>query len=362
MDRCLLEGNPHTVIEGMVIGACAIGANQGYIYVRNEYPLAVENLLIAMEQARELGLLGENILGLRLRLRYQGERGRGRFRMRRVDRAHGLHRGAHRRAAGEVHPHRAEGPLHPAHQPEQRRDLGQRSPHHQPRGGELRLRSAPRGARAPRSSPWSGKISNTGLVEVPMGMTLREIIYDIGGGIPDGKAFKAVQTGGPSGGCIPESLIDTPGRLRPPLRGGLDDGLRRHDRDGRGHLHGGHRQVLPGLPVRRIVREVHPLPRGPQADAAHHRRTSPRETATLEQLELLEELAEVVQDTSLCGLGQTAPNPVLSTIRYFEEEYREHIEEKKCRAGVCKALISFEIDPEACTGCVKCMKSCPWER
>ena len=186
-----------------------------------------------------------------------------------------------------------------------------------------------------------GKINNTGLVEVPMGIPLREIIYDIGGGIPGGKKFKAVQTGGPSGGCIPESLLDLPGGLRRADQGRLHDGLRRHDRHGRGHLHGGRGPLLPQLPQGGVLRQVRALPRRGPADAGRSWSASTAGQGRWRTWTPCEELGDYLVDTALCALGSTAANPVLTTLRYFRHEYEAHISERYCPAGVCKPLFQL---------------------
>jgi NADH-quinone oxidoreductase subunit F len=357
MDRCLLEGNPHSVLEGMTIGARAIGANQGYVYVRNEYPLAVVSITNAIEQAEARGLLGENILGSGFDFHVDVSRGGGAFvcgestaLMTSIEGRIGEPR--------EKYIHTAVKGLYMRPTNLNNVETWANVPLIINVGAEEYARVGTEKSKGTKIFSLVGKINNTGLVEVPMGITLREIIYEIGGGIPNGKEFKAVQTGGPSGGCIPESLLDTPvdfdrlAEIGSMMGSGgmivMDEDTCMVDvaryfleflcdescgkctpcREGLKHMLG-------------IVRDV------------------TEGNGKMEQLDLLEELAEVVRDTSLCGLGQTAPNPVLSTIQYFKSEYSEHIEEKRCRAGVCKALISYEIDPDTCTGCVRCIRSCP---
>jgi len=357
MDRSLLEGNPHSVIEGMLIGAYAIGATDGYIYVRHEYPLTVENVLVAIDQAREAGLLGHNILGSGFDFDIKVSVGGGAF-------VCGESTALMASIEGRIgeprvkHIHTAQKGLYNRPTNLNNVETWANVPLIINQGAEEYARIGTENSTGTKIFSLVGAINNTGLVEVPMGMTLREIIYDIGGGIPKGKTFKAVQTGGPSGGCIPESLLDTP-----------VDFDRLHDV---GSMMGSGGMIVMDestcmVDIARYFLEF-------LCDESCGKCVPCREglkqmlyiieditegKGTLKQLELLRELAEVVRDTSLCGLGQTAPNPVLSTIKYFEEEYREHIEEGKCRAGVCKALISFEIDPEECTGCLRCLKACP---
>jgi len=303
MDRCLLEGNPHSVLEGMVIGARAIGANNGYIYVRNEYPLAVTAVTRAIEHTAVKGLY-----------------------------------------------------LRPTNL--NNVETWANVPLIIKEGADAYAQVGTENSKGTKIFSLVGKIKNTGLVEVPMGISLREIIYDIGGGIPGGKKFKAVQTGGPSGGCIPESLIDIPvdfDRLAEVGSMMGSGGMIVMDEDtcmvdiARYFLEflcdescGKCTPCREGL--KHMLEIIDEITKG---------------RGSMERLDLLEELADVVRDTSLCGLGQTAPNPVLSTIRYFKEEYRQHIEEKRCTAGVCKALISFEINQDACNGCTRCAKACP---
>jgi NADH-quinone oxidoreductase subunit F len=357
MDRCLLEGNPHSVIEGMIIGARAIGATHGYIYVRNEYPLAVRSVIQALEQARERGLLGEDILGSGFDFDVSVSKGSGAFvsgestaLMASIEGRVGEPR--------EKYIHTAIRGLYVRPTNLNNVETWANVPLIINEGAGKYASVGTEKSKGTKIFSLVGKITNTGLVEVPMGITLREIIFGIGGGIPDGKKFKAVQTGGPSGGCLPESLIDTPvdfDRLTEVGSMMGSGGMIVMDED------------TCMVDVARYFLEF-------LCDESCGKCTPCREglkhmldivndvtegTATPEQLDLLVELAEVVKDTSLCGLGQTAPNPVLSTIRYFKEEYREHIEDKRCPAGVCRALVTYQIDSEACTGCTRCLKACP---
>ncbi len=357
MDRSLLEGNPHAVIEGMVIGARAIGANQGYVYVRHEYPLTLENLLVALDQARELGLLGVNILHSGFDFDIKVSVGGGAF-------VCGESTALMASIEGRIgeprvkHIHTAQRGLYNRPTNLNNVETWANVPLIINRGAEDYASVGTETSTGTKIFSLVGKINNTGLVEVPMGTTLREIVYDIGGGIPGGKAFKAVQTGGPSGGCIPEHLLDTPVDFDALYEVGSmmgSGGMIVMDEDT--CMVDIARYFLDFLCEESCGKCV-PCREGLK-QMQHIITAITKGESSLEKLELLKELAWVVQETSLCGLGQTAPNPVLSTLRYFEEEYREHILEKKCRAGVCKALISFEIDPEACTGCLRCKKSCP---
>jgi NADH-quinone oxidoreductase subunit F len=357
MDRSLLEGNPHSVIEGMIIGAYAIGATEGYMYIREEYPLAVKYVRIALEQARELGLLGRRILGSRFSFDIQLVRGAGAF------------------VAGEetaliaaIEGKRSEPRQRPPYPVE--RGLWDKPtiinnvetwaniPVIIEHGGEWYASIGTATSKGTKIFSLVGKINNTGLVEVPMGMTLREIVYDIGGGIPDGRDVKAVQTGGPSGGCIPKELLDLPVDYESLTRAGS--------------MMGSGGMIV--MDDRTCMVDVARYYLDFLRDESCGKCLSCREgtermyeilsdicdgKATEEDLELLEELAYVVKDTSMCGLGQTAANPVLSTLRYFRHEYEEHIVDKKCPAGVCKALIHYSILEDKCTGCLACIKPCP---
>lgn len=357
MDRSLLEGNPHSVIEGMLIGAYAIGATQGIIYVREEYPLAVRTLRLALEQAREYGFLGQRILSSGFDFDMEIVRGAGAF------------------VAGE------ETALIAAVEG-QKSEPRQRPPYpveHGLWGKPTVINNVETWALVPviieKGPDWYaaigtktskgtkifslvGKINNTGLVEVPMGMTLREIVYGIGGGIPDGRHFKAIQTGGPSGGCVPQELLDLPVDYESLTKVGSMMGsggmIVMDDRtcmvDVAKYFMDFLRDESCGkcLPCREGTQRMHEI----LTDICEG-------NARMEDLDLLEELAGVVRDTSMCGLGQTASNPVLSTLRYFRSEYEAHIRDRKCPAGVCKALIQYVINPEKCTGCLACIKVCP---
>jgi NADH-quinone oxidoreductase subunit F len=328
MDRSLMEGNPHSVIEGMLIGAYAIGGHEGYIYVRNEYPLAVKNAEIAIKQAEEYGLLGKNILGSGFDFTVKISRGGGAF------------------VCGESTALMAslEGKV-----------------------GEPRAKYVHTSEKGLWEQPTNlnnvelvGKINNTGLVEVPMGITLKEIIYDIGGGIPGGKKFKAVQTGGPSGGCIPEDKLDLPvdfdelNRVGSMMGSGgmivMDENTCMVD------IAKYFVNFLEGESCGKCVPCREGLKRMSQI------LTDITEGKGKEgDIDLLERLSAALVDTSLCALGSTAPNPVLTTIRYFRDEYEAHIKDKRCPAGVCKELVTYLIDEKKCPGCGLCVKACPVE-
>ncbi|MGZ3557653.1 MAG: NADH-ubiquinone oxidoreductase-F iron-sulfur binding region domain-containing protein [Thermodesulfobacteriota bacterium] len=357
MDRSLLEGNPHSVLEGMIIGAYAIGAHEGYVYVRNEYPLAVVNIGIAIEQTRELGLLGKNILGSGFDFDVKISRGGGAF-------VCGESSALVASIAGEVgeprakHIHLVESGLWDRPTNLNNVETWANVPVIILNGAKWYTRIGTEGSKGTKIFSLVGKVNNTGLVEVPMGITLREIVYEIGGGIPDGKKFKAVQTGGPSGGCIPESLIDLPVDF---------DRLTEV-----GSMMGSGGMIV--MDESTCMVDLAKYFTNFLKDESCGKCTSCREgtrrmheilteitegRGTIEHIDLLEELGWVTAEASLCGLGQTAPNPVLSTIRYFRDEYREHILNKRCPAKVCRGLLEYRILSDVCARCGRCAKVCP---
>ncbi|MBW2148804.1 MAG: NADH-quinone oxidoreductase subunit NuoF [Deltaproteobacteria bacterium] len=358
MDRSVLEGNPHSIIEGMIIGAYGTGATNGFIYVRNEYPLAIKHLTIALRQANELGLLGENILGTGFSFDIKLVRGAGAF-------VCGEETALMRSIEGKMGEPRQRPPF-----PVQKGINGNPTvinnvetwaniPVIIREGAEKFSKIGTKKNAGTKIFSLVGKIKHTGLVEVPMGITISEIVNGIGGGPVGESKIKAVQTGGPSGGCIPAEMFD--------LAIDYDSLSTAGSIMGSGGM---------------IVMDEHTC----MIDIAKYFMSFLKEEScgkcftcrkgtqrmyeilddisrgrgTLNQLDLLDELAHVVKDTTMCGLGQTAPNPVLSTLRYFRDEYLEHITNKRCPAGVCKDLITYSIN-ENCTGCALCMKACPQE-
>ena len=357
MDRSLLEGNPHSVLEGMIIGAYAIGAHEGYVYVRNEYPLAVVNIGIAIQQARELGLLGKNILGSKFDFDVQISRGGGAF-------VCGESTALMASLEGNVgeprakHIHTVVSGLWDRPSNLNNVETWANVPVIIERGADWYTQIGTEGSKGTKIFSLVGKVNNTGLVEVPMGITLREIVYDIGGGIPGGKKFKAVQTGGPSGGCIPESLIDLPVDF---------DRLTEV-----GSMMGSGGMIV--MDESTCMVDLAKYFMNFLKDESCGKCTSCREGTKRmheilteitegrgkpEHIELLEELGWVTAEASLCALGGTAPNPVLSTIRYFREEYQEHIINKRCPAKVCRTLLQYRILSDVCTMCGRCAKVCP---
>jgi len=357
MDRSLLEGNPHSVLEGMIIGAYAIGAHEGYVYVRNEYPLAVVNIGIAIQQARELGLLGKNILGSKFDFDVQISRGGGAF----VCGESTALMASLEGNAGEPrakHIHTVVSGLWNRPSNLNNVETWANVPVIIERGADWYTQIGTEGSKGTKIFSLVGKVNNTGLVEVPMGITLREIVYDIGGGIPGGKKFKAVQTGGPSGGCIPESLIDLPVDF---------DRLTEV-----GSMMGSGGMIV--MDESTCMVDVAKYFTNFLKDESCGKCTSCREGTKRmheilteitegrgkpEHIDLLEELGWVTAEASLCALGGTAPNPVLSTIRYFREEYQEHIINKRCPAKVCRILLQYSILSDVCTMCGRCAKVCP---
>jgi NADH-quinone oxidoreductase subunit F len=357
MDRSLLEGNPHSVIEGMLIGAYAIGSEAGYVYVRHEYPLAVEHLIRAIDQAKAYGLLGREILGSNLNFTIKVNRGGGAF-------VCGESTALMASLEGKVGEPRAKYIHTVEHglwdQPSNLNNVETWAnvPIIINMGADGYSAIGTPGSKGTKIFSLVGKINNTGLIEVPMGMTLRQIIYDIGGGIPAGKRFKAVQTGGPSGGCIPESLLDLPvdfDRLQEAGSMMGSGGMIVMDED----------TCMVDM-ARYFVRFLEEESCG-KCTPCREGLLQMNEILTRicegrgreRDIDLLEDLSEVMVETSLCALGSTAPNPVLSTIRYFRDEYEAHIRDKRCPARVCKQLITYAIDPGSCTGCGACLKVCP---
>ena len=358
MDRSILEGDPHAVLEAMAIAGYAIGASQGYIYVRAEYPIAVKRLEIAISQAREYGLLGKNIFDSGFDFDIELRLGAGAF----------VCGGEETALMTSIEGNRGEPrprPPFPA-----LKGLFQKPtilnnvetfaniPQIIVNGPEWFASMGTENSKGTKVFALGGKIHNTGLVEVPMGTTLREIVEEIGGGIPNGKKFKAAQTGGPSGGCIPAEHLDVP----------IDyDNLKKI-----GSMMGSGGLIIMDedtcmvdiakffleftvdescgkctpcrIGTRRMLEILEKITKG---------------QATMEDLDKLEELCYHLQSSSLCALGQTAPNPVLSTLRYFRDEYIAHIVDKKCPAGVCKDLLQYKIDPDKCKGCTLCARTCP---
>ncbi len=357
MDRSLLEGNPHSVLEGLVIGAYAIGSHQGYVYVRQEYPLATENVSIALNQMREYGLLEENILGSGFDFDVAIQRGAGAF----VSGESSALMNAIEGKVGEPRPKYVRTAISGIKgRPSNLNNVETWAnvPLIISKGADWFASIGTEGSKGTKIFSIVGKVNNTGLVEVPMGMTLREILYNIGGGIRQGKKFKAVQTGGPSGGFIPETLLD--------LAVDFDE-LTAH-----GSMMGSGGMIV--MDEDTCIVDVAKYFLDFLADESCGKCIPCREgiwqmlkilnricqgEGSEGDIELLEELGETAQDCSLCALGQTAPNPVLSSIKYFRSEYEAHIREKCCPARVCKALIAYSIDPEKCEACMSCLKNCP---
>lgn len=359
MDRALLEGNPHSILEGLIIGAYAVSSHEGYVYVRQEYPLAVENITLAIRQAEEYGLLGKNILGSGFDFSVFVHQGAGAF----VCGESTALMTALEGRAGEPRPKYIRSNI---------KGLWERPsvlnnvetwanvPLIINNGADWFTGIGTAGSKGTKIFSLVGKINNTGLVEVPMGITLKDIIYRIGGGIPGGKRFKAVQTGGPSGGCIPEELLS--------LEVGFDELAKAGSMMGSGGMIVMDEDTCmvdvaryfinfltdescgKCVPCREGLRQMHRIlsniTRGKGKDG---------------DIELLEELSETAIEASLCALGKSAPNPFLSTLRYFRNEYEAHIRDRKCPAFSCRELIAFHIDPPRCQACMICLRKCPAE-
>jgi NADP-reducing hydrogenase subunit HndC len=357
MDRSVLEGDPHAVLEAMAIAGYAIGANKGFIYVRAEYPIAVKRLEIAIGQAREYNLLGKDIFGTGFDFDIEVRLGAGAFVC-----------GEETALLTSIEGNRGEPKNKPPF-PANKGLFGQPTiinnvetlaniPQIILKGADWFASMGTEGSKGTKVFALGGKIVNTGLVEIPMGTTLREIIFDIGGGIPNGKKFKAVQTGGPSGGCIPAEYLDMP----------IDyDNLKKI-----GAMMGSGGMIVMDettcmvdvarffldftvdescgkctpcrIGTRRLLEMLDKITSG---------------NGTLEDLDKMEELCKYIQANAMCALGQTAPNPVLSTLKYFRDEYEAHVVEKRCPAGVCKNLMHYEIQPDKCKGCTLCARRCP---
>ena len=359
MDRALLEGNPHSILEGLIIGGYAIGAQEGYIYVRQEYPLAVDNIKLAIQQAEAYGFLGENILGSGFDFKVIVHQGAGAF-------VCGESTALMTALEGRV------GEPRPKYIRSNIKGLWERPsvlnnvetwanvPLIVNKGADWFTQFGTEGSKGTKIFSLVGKINNTGLVEVPMGIRLREIIENIGGGIPGGKKFKAVQTGGPSGGCIPESMLD--------LEVGFDELAEAGSMMGSGGMIVMDEDTCMVDVARYFIEFLTDESCGKCVPCREGLRQMHRILSNITtgkgregDIELLEELSETAIDASLCALGKSAPNPFLTTLRYFRDEYEAHIKEKKCPALSCKELIAYYIDPEKCKACMQCMKKCPVE-
>ena len=357
MDRSVLEGDPHAVLEAMAIAGYAIGANQGYIYVRAEYPIAVERLKIAISQAREMELLGKDIFGSGFDFDIDLRLGAGAFVC-----------GEETALMTSIEGNRGEPRPRPPF-PAQKGLFGKPTilnnvetyaniPQIILNGPEWFSSMGTEKSKGTKVFALGGKIHNTGLVEIPMGTTLREVIEEIGGGIPNGKKFKAAQTGGPSGGCIPAEHFDIPIDYDNLISissmmgsGGL---IVMDETDCMVDI----AKFFLEFTVEESCGKCTPCRIGTKRMLEILTKIT-KGTATMEDLDKLEELCYYVKENSACGLGQTAPNPVLSTLRYFRDEYEAHIKEKRCPAGVCKALLSYHIDADKCKGCTLCARNCP---
>ena len=357
MDRSILEGDPHCVLEAMIIAGYAIGANQGYIYVRAEYPIAVERFKIAIKQAREYGLLGKNIFGTNFNFDVDIRLGAGAFVC-----------GEETALLESIEGKRGQPRLKPPY-PANSGLWGKPTLINNVEtfanitkiilnGAKWYSSIGTETSKGTKVFALGGNVVNIGLVEVPMGTTLREIVYDIGGGIPNNREFKAAQTGGPSGGCIPKEHLDTPIDYESLKQigsmmgsGGLivmDDtkcmvNIAKFYLDFTVDESCG--KCTPcRIGTKRMLELLEKITTG---------------KAEKQDLDKLEELANIIPKTSVCGLGQSAPNPVISTLKYFRDEYIEHIEEKKCKTGECKELAKIQINAEKCRGCTMCKKNCP---
>lgn len=357
MDRSILEGDPHSVLEAMAIAGYAIGADQGYIYVRAEYPIAVDRLRIAIRQAREYGLLGKNLFGTDFNFDIDLRLGAGAF----VCGEETALMTSIEGNRGEPHtrpPFPAVKGLFQSPTVLNNVETYANIPEIIVKGVDWFRSMGTEGSAGTKVFALGGKVNNTGLVEVPMGTTLREVIEEIGGGVPKGKKFKAAQTGGPSGGCIPEKYYDIPIDYETLKSIGCmmgSGGMIVMDED---NCMVDIAKFFLEFTVSESCGKCTPCRIGTRRMLEILTRITEGK-GEMEDLNKLEELAKYIQANSLCGLGQTAPNPVLSTLRFFRDEYVAHIQDKKCPAGVCKALCTYEIDPEKCKGCTLCARNCP---
>ena len=357
MDRSIMESDPHAVLEGMLIGARAIGAGHGFVYIRNEYPLALERLLKAMKQAGEYGLLGEDILGTGFSFDITVNRGAGAFIC-----------GEETSLIGSLESRLPEPSIRPPF-PAISGYMGKPTninnvetwaniPHIVRRGARWFSGIGTETSKGTKVFSLVGKVNNTGLVEVPMGITMREIIFDIGGGIPGNKKFKAVQTGGPSGGCIPESLLDIPVDYESLTKAGAIMGS------------GGMIVMDEETCMVEVARYFLAFTQEESCGKCTPCREGTRHMLNIlenftrgkgeeKDLDLLERIGKLIKDTALCALGNTAPNPVLTTIKHFRHEYEAHILDQKCSARACKELIRYDILEDKCNGCMVCARNCP---
>ena len=357
MDRSVLEGDPHAVLEGMMICGYAVGADEGYIYVRAEYPLAIQRLKIAIAQAEEYGILGDNILNSGFNFRIKIKAGAGAFVC-----------GEETALLTSIEGNRGMPRVRPPF-PAQKGLWGKPTnlnnvetyanvPQIIRNGGAWYAAMGTEKSKGTKIFALTGKVNNTGLVEVPMGITMREIIFDVGGGIRDGKKFKAVQIGGPSGGCLPDEQLDLPVDYDSLTAAGAimgSGGLVVMD------------ETTCMVDVARFFLNFTQAESCGKCTPCREGTKRMLEILTricegkgeMEDIDTLERLARVVKNTALCGLGQTCPNPILSTLRYFRDEYEAHIKDKRCPAHVCQALLVYTINPEKCTGCGNCARSCP---
>jgi NADH-quinone oxidoreductase subunit F len=357
MDRSILEGDPHALIEGMALAAYAIGADEGYIYVRAEYPLATKRLRTAISQAEEKGFLGENILGSGFNFNLRIKEGAGAFVC-----------GEETALLMSIEGNRGMPRVRPPF-PATKGLWGKPTninnvetyaniPVILRKGADWYAGIGTEKSKGTKVFALTGKVRNTGLAEVPMGITMREIIFEIGEGIQNDKEFKAVQIGGPSGGCLPPELLDLPVDYDSLVQAGAmmgSGGLVIMDEE---TCMVDVAKFFLNFTQSESCGKCTPCREGTKRMLEILTRITEGQ-GKMEDIDLLERLGKVIKSTALCGLGQTAPNPVLTTLQYFRDEYEAHIKDKKCPAGACEALIKYEIIPEKCTGCTRCARSCP---